>query len=608
MKDAGKRRLKKVVVLMCTAIVFLQCLRSSASENESVEQIYINMPEVILYLAGEGADSVTKVTLGESTLQLMEDTVLKDCKEKNYYYVMLDISGSIPDARFKNIKESLISFMDCLNKKDRLVLISFGENVTKVLNGSEEKESAKKLIGGLENKDQKTALFDALEYVRTMIENAEAKKHRHRCIFIISDGKDCVDNTKSFSQEEGELKKLGIPVYTFAVENEDGDPQTDMEKYRKSFRELAENTGGISWTVDQGTPLLDALKQDADRILSLHRLKLEAPSNFVSNSMEKLTVRVKDKTISFRDVLVARSISDETAPAVKEIYLYDEKCLRVTFSEEVSNAEKIENYYLRRDGISIPIQQVVLSDELENAVFLIMGDKLKGGEYTLQINQIADTSKEQNGLKQTEWTFYIEGEETERKTETEKADYPAGTEALSETEALNGTDNVVKNKGAKTIPLIIPGIVSVVLIAVFGGLFIYSRRKKTAGSRKNDKTDPNATIAMSDEKTVYLGKAGLRNKQMMLYIIGPDGAKEDREVTVYHEAIIGRSEGDIVFQDRTMSKSHFKLIVKTDGTIELEDLGSTNGTLINGERIRKKCRLNSGDTVRAGSTEISFRW
>ena len=149
---------------------------------------------------------------------------------------------------------------------------------------------------------------------------------------------------------------------------------------------------------------------------------------------------------------------------------------------------------------------------------------------------------------------------------------------------------------------------SVVLIAVFGGLFIYSRRKKTAGSRKNDKTDPNATIAMSDEKTVYLGKAGLRNKQMMLYIIGPDGAKEDREVTVYQEAIIGRSEGDIVFQDRTMSKPHFKLIVKTDGTIELEDLGSTNGTLINGERIRKKCRLNSGDTVRAVSTEISFRW
>ena len=38
----------------------------------------------------------------------------------------------------------------------------------------------------------------------------------------------------------------------------------------------------------------------------------------------------------------------------------------------------------------------------------------------------------------------------------------------------------------------------------------------------------------------------------------------------------------------------------------LEDLGSTNGTFVNGRRITRPLPLEIGDTVRIGDTELRY--
>ncbi len=40
----------------------------------------------------------------------------------------------------------------------------------------------------------------------------------------------------------------------------------------------------------------------------------------------------------------------------------------------------------------------------------------------------------------------------------------------------------------------------------------------------------------------------------------------------------------------------------------LEDLGSKNGTHVNGRSIHRPHRLSSGDTVDIGSTSMIYRW
>jgi pSer/pThr/pTyr-binding forkhead associated (FHA) protein len=69
---------------------------------------------------------------------------------------------------------------------------------------------------------------------------------------------------------------------------------------------------------------------------------------------------------------------------------------------------------------------------------------------------------------------------------------------------------------------------------------------------------------------------------------------------------IGRaSDCTIPIKDRYLSRRHAE-IVATGGQWFVKDLGSANGTYLNGERIEADQPLKSGDRIRIGDTEIVF--
>jgi diguanylate cyclase (GGDEF)-like protein len=72
--------------------------------------------------------------------------------------------------------------------------------------------------------------------------------------------------------------------------------------------------------------------------------------------------------------------------------------------------------------------------------------------------------------------------------------------------------------------------------------------------------------------------------------------------------IIGRGkEAHVRIDDAGASRNHAKIVVSGDGKYVLEDLGSTNGTFVDGARIDKTVELKSGDRVRFGaSVTLSF--
>ncbi len=67
------------------------------------------------------------------------------------------------------------------------------------------------------------------------------------------------------------------------------------------------------------------------------------------------------------------------------------------------------------------------------------------------------------------------------------------------------------------------------------------------------------------------------------------------------EVIVGRSgEVDLVLAEDLVSRRHARIAVE-DGVATLHDLGSTNGTFLNGQRV-KKARLAEGDRILIGSS------
>ncbi|MGV3483955.1 MAG: diguanylate cyclase [Planctomycetaceae bacterium] len=61
---------------------------------------------------------------------------------------------------------------------------------------------------------------------------------------------------------------------------------------------------------------------------------------------------------------------------------------------------------------------------------------------------------------------------------------------------------------------------------------------------------------------------------------------------------------DLVIDDHSVSRQHVAFIQEPDG-YRVRDLGSTNGTLVNGERVCE-CRLHSGDTIQLGAFIFKF--
>lgn len=69
------------------------------------------------------------------------------------------------------------------------------------------------------------------------------------------------------------------------------------------------------------------------------------------------------------------------------------------------------------------------------------------------------------------------------------------------------------------------------------------------------------------------------------------------------EVVVGRSpDCDLWIEDGAISRKHFRVRV-IDNRAEIEDLGSTNGTYVNGEAV-KKVFLNDGDKIQISQETI----
>ena len=76
-----------------------------------------------------------------------------------------------------------------------------------------------------------------------------------------------------------------------------------------------------------------------------------------------------------------------------------------------------------------------------------------------------------------------------------------------------------------------------------------------------------------------------------------------REVPVLAGIVLGRDDCDVVLSDPEVSRRHAVVAEGPDG-FTIEDLGSTNGTSVNGRQISAAETLAVGDTIEVGCTTL----
>ena len=112
---------------------------------------------------------------------------------------------------------------------------------------------------------------------------------------------------------------------------------------------------------------------------------------------------------------------------------------------------------------------------------------------------------------------------------------------------------------------------------------------------------------MSDERTAtYSFHEVEADLDVIRVVAGPDeGASHDVDTGLTR---VGTAKGaDLRLSDRGVSRLHCALSV-ADGKIRLEDLGSKNGTYLNGERLQQPTLLTNGDEIWIGRSVARFRF
>jgi pSer/pThr/pTyr-binding forkhead associated (FHA) protein len=110
-------------------------------------------------------------------------------------------------------------------------------------------------------------------------------------------------------------------------------------------------------------------------------------------------------------------------------------------------------------------------------------------------------------------------------------------------------------------------------------------------------------MAMYDNEPTMMGQG--RPSAALVIRQGPQAGMSFP--LVGNQILIGREEGlDISLQDPEASRRHARVSWQA-GQFVIEDLGSTNGTFVNGVQLTTPQILNAGDSVGIGQTALVFQ-
>ena len=159
--------------------------------------------------------------------------------------------------------------------------------------------------------------------------------------------------------------------------------------------------------------------------------------------------------------------------------------------------------------------------------------------------------------------------------------------------------------------IIVGGLVGVLVLLAFAGWLITKRQERQANPRHPmapaHQFHPMNQPAMAAASQHYAVHQGLlpsgRPIPGLLVMTGP---RTGERLTLRNGFLVGgQPASDLAIQDGYTSGNHAQFTMDLEGNCMVVDLGSTNGTFINGQRISNS-PLQHGMTIQIGATELRF--
>lgn len=522
-----------------------------------IEQVRAEMPQVRVYVQEGDPAAEPEAYLDGQALTYTGTQPLSE--NGTAYLVMLDVSGSIRPDYFISAKKQILALAQGLGEKDSITLITFGDTVQMEAADCRDAAKLEPVLEGLQARDQNTSLYEAF---RQCLKYADSTGQNERqIVLVISDG---LQDTGSIGVTQEEIREMltqaNLPVYAFCVDFADAQSQKELGTFARA-------TGGSFATF--GPADADSVWQNWQKDLDETRIFcFETDTNDVDGKVHTLLLKMRTGTQEescTRQVKFTHWAADTTPPEVTEIvYDAEKNVLRLEFSEPVRGADKLSAYQLSRKGKAQEIKSVTA--EGSRSVQLVLPDRLPSGDYTLTISDVCDDSMEKNTLSSDVFTF--------KKPFTWK----------------------------DALPFVL-GVLAAALVCTAAVIFV-RRKKKPEQPPVPQKIEYQVQhVTAAPHMTVSSAAEGGNLANVTVEVAGGVQSGRKLEFSIQQSAIWGRSREmcDISFDDRRISKQHCVLEVQ-NGRLLLTDLGSQNGTYVNGIRIHQNHPIHQGDVIRIGDT------
>ncbi|TGY97785.1 FHA domain-containing protein [Petralouisia muris] len=537
-----------------------------------IEGAVAKMPEmnIFCYPGQQELLEGVSITYGKEELMVSLALPFAQTEAGTNYYMLLDISASVSPEYFEGMKGSILDFWQNMGAKDKLSLITFGDAVTVVFQNQTAADDISGTVNALQNTDQTTCLFEAIDKTAKLADTKEEANVRKVAV-VLTDGEDFSQNTSTKEEALTTLKEKMFPLYAMAAkENNQGTENIYLDSMGAFVRE----SGGVMEVFDAENAVA-VMRKLHQTFAEAFVISAKARTNMVDYKKKALAVTFSDGKTKTSDFVASYYQEDEEAP-VASVKQNSKHSLKITFSEPVKGANKTDAYEIKYEDSRITDGYMVRYNKEKASAVLTFEEHLLNGKYEIKFRGVTDDSMEENEL-------------TKRCAIQVKKGRKLGV-----------SDYLEKYQAfvAGTV------ILTVLLIA---GAIVWHRVKRQKGIVT---IEGKAVLQSNVERKhhVQVLKKQIPKRQIQFFLEGAAGAGRQLTVDVSGSIIVGRSRNcDVSIEDEKMSRQHFA-ISDRNGTFYLEDLHTTNGTLVNGKQVAAPSPLASGDRIQAGDIAMTVRW
>lgn len=529
-------------------------------------------------------------TLGTQVAEVVSTTSFAATGEGVLYVLLVDLSRSLDQAQFERIRQALRDWIAALGDQDRAAILTFGHQVRTLVAPTADRAALTRALDGLKPTDDRTALHQALAQGLTLGRQQAADLPSRRALVILSDGQDDAPGGMTAEEVEMQMAEGAVPIYALGFSRTRD--RAAREAGLAALGRLSRRSGGL-FIDASASDLGSAFAGMRERIRAVERLRIQCATCVSDGNRYRLQIALTQDGRTLSDGVDVRLYPPVTVaptpalpgagnPANPEASPDSEPA-----SEPATSGAPGTETPPGADAPEAAAADASPADGQE-------GGQVNGQEPATAANPAATPSP----------------------AAAPPAETPPGIPSQTEPSPLPGSEPPLRALLAALVagwPWLLGAVgLSLGLVLLILGL---RRRCRAAASSPPVQVPeaqplPATPITLTPPPPTGPGSTTRRpaapaGPTLTLAYMGGRRRGEVARLVLAPDGVIGRNSACALtlVGDEEVSARHARLFVH-DRRLLVEDLGSTNGTWLNGVRLLAPTPLREGDLLRIGQTEL----